>query len=658
MHHARHRSPGNGYTRSGGSMGMGVGGASRISPDTSARNHSFYSSEYRSFNTRVFGRGQGHPKSFRQPPQPTPQKWDVLMEAGRLAAEYLVSKGLLPQNALSGKWQNGSFKRQTADYQDFRQQEDLMQEGRTSAHSRLGSGASDAGSSRRRYPDEFNSRNHVKGRRRGEYYRSYGSEWSREYGRSRMSPGMEGEDDTVSGQFEEQQVSNDVDDGMQKSGPSGFAPESEEAADMESGMSKYSYPDETASKASSSSAVKEEIDIESSKGGYDDMTNLNMGKEGMKDSNSDCGNEKQIVLEDLPNQQSAVDGDMSGKDGSDLLTLSKFANVPTKTRSALAYKASKVGQILSSEEEDASDIGAAKGSEDLVQDGACNISAGDVLANTNHDSNCPDPEISKSSYVQSSENVGELGTAYGAVQGKWVRFHSFPDRAFMQGEEQESSMRLLGFGRSASVKERGEKRAAEDGDVNEAAKKPREWLPSLVTTADEQLHISNSSENTVSLQEERASPNLPVNEAATQDNFVNGSQFPEAAGEPCMKYAQEKQFFPSSFKICDLNLMEASEMNDAHRSDRVPTYPSAMANEKAAAQVDIDLSISNANMSGEYARCMSDGKQVEIIDLENDSILEDEPFDNPQRKYVLLFLCFYCFSLCQVKMKIPPVLLI
>ncbi|KAI5572232.1 hypothetical protein POPTR_011G169200v4 [Populus trichocarpa] len=630
--HARHRSPGNGYRS--GSMGVGMG-ASRISPDNSARGHGFYNSEYRSFNNRGFAHGQGHPKSFRQPP---PQKGDILMEAGRLAAEYLVSKGLLPQSALSGKWQNGSFKRQAGDYQDFRQQEDLMQEGRTSAHSRLGSGASDAGLGRRRYPDDFNLRNHVKGRRRGEHYRGYSSEWGREYGRSgslsdrnRMSPDTE-ENDTVSGHCEEQQVSNDVGDGMEKSGQSGVAPESEETADIESGLSKYNYPNETGSKASSSSVLKEETDGEPSKGSGD-PANVNLGNKDMKDGNYDYEIEKQIVPEDLPIQQS----DLSGKDESDLLTLSKFANVPTKMRSALSCRSSRVDQVPNNEEEDTSDNGLNKGSEDVVQDGVDNVSATDV--NATHDSNCPNSEIIKVAVVQPAEDADEEGLEYGAVEGKCVRSHSFSDGAFMHDNEQESSLGLSGFGRSTSVKERGEKRAAESSGIGEAAKKPREWLSSLVNTADEHLHRTDLSENTGGSQEERASPDQQVTMAvaATQDSDISNCQFPRIAGEPGFKYAEEKQLFPSSFKIVDLNLMETSDINETHCSDPVLTYPSIMTTKREAPQVDIDLSISNSNVSDEYARHMSYGKQVEIIDLENDCTLEDKDFDNSQRKMETAF---------------------
>ncbi|KAF9673198.1 hypothetical protein SADUNF_Sadunf11G0123700 [Salix dunnii] len=637
--HARHRSPGNGHRS--GSMGVGMG-ASRISPDNSARGHGFYNSEYRNFNNRGFGHGQGHPKSFRQPPQPPLQKGDILMEAGRLAAEYLVSKGLLPQSALSGKWQNGSFKRQAGDYQEFRQQEVLMQEGRTSAHSRLGSGASDAGLCRRRYPDDFSTRNHVKGRRRGEHYRGYSSEWGREYGRSGslsdrniMSPDTE-EIDTVSGHCEEQQVSNGVGDGMEKSGRSGVAPENEETAGIESVLSKYNNPDETGSKASSSSVLKEENGGEPSKGSGD-PANINPRNKEMKGSNYDYEIEKQIVLEDLPIQQSNAESDLLGKDGSDLLTLSKFANVPTKMRSALSCKSSRVDQVPNNEEEDTSDNRLNKGSEDVVQDDMDNVSATDV--NTTHYSNCPNSEIVKVCAVQPAEDDDEEGPEYGDVQGKCMRSHSFSDGAFMHDNVQESSLGLSGFGRSTSVKERGEKRAAQGSGIGEAAKKPREWLPSLVNTADKHLHHTNLSENSGGSQEERTSPDQQVTlaVAATQDSYISNCQFPRSAGEPGFKYAEEKQLFPSLFKIVDLNLMETSDINDTHCSEPVHTYPSTVTTKRETPQVDIDLSISNSNVSGEYARHMSYGKQVEIIDLENDCTLEDKDLDNSQRKMETAF---------------------
>ncbi|XP_062223132.1 uncharacterized protein LOC133922008 isoform X2 [Phragmites australis] len=53
-----------------------------------------------------FGRGggagypRGHKQLYAPPPRPPQHKYEVLMEAGRLAAEYLVSQGVLPPAAL------------------------------------------------------------------------------------------------------------------------------------------------------------------------------------------------------------------------------------------------------------------------------------------------------------------------------------------------------------------------------------------------------------------------------------------------------------------------------------------------------------------------------------------------------------------------------
>ncbi|EEF36722.1 uncharacterized protein At4g26450 [Ricinus communis] len=627
--HARHRSPGNGYRSN--SMGMGFG-ASRISPDNSARGRGFYNSEYRSFNNRGFGRAMGQPKSFQPPPQPPPRKGDILMEAGRLAAEYLVSKGLLPQSALSasGKWQNGNSKKQVGD--DYLQEE-LNQDGRTSAHSRLGSGASDSGIGKRRYSDDFNLRNHVKGRRRGEYYnRSYNSEWGgREYGRSgswldrnRVSPDMEGEGDTISGHYDEQQAGEDVSEGLQKSGLSGSVPDNEEAADMES-FAEYTNSDEMGSKASSLHTGKDEAVGEPGQVS-DDLTNLNSGSEEMKDNNFKHETEKQIAPEDLATQQCSVEGDILDKHESDLLTFCNFAKVPTKIRSALTYKVPKVDQVPNAEERNVSD-GAQKGSEITVQDGTLDFATADQLPNTN-DLKSADPEISIS--VQSAEDVGESGHAYGAGQVKCLRSQSFPDRAFMHDGEQQSSQGVLGFGRSISVKERGEKRVAEDGDMNEATKKPREWFASF-NTANKHLHLSSPSQNQDSSQE-KASPIQKVTVAVTQHSLVNSHQFPKTVGEPCNEYAQEKQLFPNSFKICDLNLMEASDLNDSHSNDPVLIHPSITVSKKEAAQVDIDLSISNCNLTDGYPRYANNGKNIEVIDLENDSTPEVKAFDLSQRK--------------------------
>ncbi|XP_055962140.1 uncharacterized protein At4g26450 isoform X2 [Mercurialis annua] len=630
--HARHRNPGNGYRSN--SMGMGMGG-SRISPDNSARGRGFYNSEYRSFNNRGFGRAMGHPKSFQQPPQPPPRRGDILMEAGRLAAEYLVSKGLLPQDAVSCKWQNGDSKKHVVgDSMDIRLQDEFNQEGRTSAHSRLGSGASDAGIGRRRYFDDFNLRNNVKGRRRGEYFnRNYSSEWGgREYGRSatsldrnRVSPDVEGEDDTVSGHYDDQHAGEDVCEGMQTSGLNGSVPESGEAAGTNS-SAEFNNSDEMGSKTSSFSGGKDEP-VEPCKPS-DDSSKLISENDVKKDSNDKHEIDKLVGPKDLFTQESAVEGELSGKHGSDLLTLCNFAKVPTRTRSAMTYKVSKVDQAPNAEEGNVSD-GSLKGSEMAADSGSLDFATAYHLANTN-DSKIPAPEISKTLSAHSAGDVGKSGSTSGTGQIKCMRSQSFPDRAFML-EEQQSSSGVPGFGRSISIKERGEKRAAEESDAIEATKKPREWFASLVNTRSDHLQLSSPSQNQGSSQE-RASTDQQVSVAASQGSLVNCHQFVKTGGDSCNEHAEEKQLFPSSFKICDLNLMEVSEMNDSLCNDAILMHPTIAISKTEAAQVDIGLSMSNANLTDVYPRYANSGKNIEVIDLENDSIPEERDFDISQRK--------------------------
>ncbi|KAK8573480.1 hypothetical protein V6N13_100274 [Hibiscus sabdariffa] len=77
--------------------------SSWISPETSGTCHEFYNSTYCSFK-RGFGHGQSHSKPFQSHPPPPRQGTDIFIEAGRLAAEYLVSQGLLLPTVMPAKW--------------------------------------------------------------------------------------------------------------------------------------------------------------------------------------------------------------------------------------------------------------------------------------------------------------------------------------------------------------------------------------------------------------------------------------------------------------------------------------------------------------------------------------------------------------------------
>ncbi|XP_015881562.2 uncharacterized protein At4g26450 isoform X1 [Ziziphus jujuba] len=678
--HARHRSPGNGYNRSGSGTGM-VLGSSRISPETSIRNHGgFYSSspsDYRNFNRGGGGGGgfgrnphaaHSHPKSFQQQPPPPPpppppapplpRKPDIFMEAGRLAAEYLVSQGLLPSTVLSSKWQNGSFKKQQQQQVGELWQQDtenlqLPQEGggggRTSALARLGNAVSDTGSGRRRFVfDDFNSvgfRNHAKGggggrRRAGNNnYRGYGSDWGqREYSRSgsfpdrpsRVSPDTEfvvdDDGENFSGQRDELQVSKDVgNNGLQKFGLNDLASKSEDAADSEYKLEKYQFLDDRSGSRPSSSGWEDSSNRTGEETGAIETEDVR-GNGKVEDSSGIDKTEKQN--EELSIQQhKAVESDPSGNTSTDLLTLCKFAKVPTRTRSSLTSKSPKVDPPPTAELENDSEEAT------IVAHGG---SSGDVLMEETHDSGHLDPKIIKAQADRAAENVKELDTAYTMEQNGCLRSLSFSDRAFMCHSDQEPSQGQIGFGSCGPmVKERGEKRVLEEKDMQEATKKSRVLLPSTVIEADESFRLSNLNEKELSLREGGAMSNEKAMMDVYHDGGVaNDSSYPKEASEHCVKYAQEKQLFPGSFKICDLNLMEVSDTHDNHDGDPIIIYPTLSEIKREAAPLDIDLSISNSNAAGENSRCPLpvDGKEIEVIDLENDSAPEDKNLSIAERK--------------------------
>ncbi|KAJ4975673.1 hypothetical protein NE237_000779 [Protea cynaroides] len=626
---ARHRSPGSGAR----SMGMGLA-AGRISPEGSMRGHGMYSLEYRNYN-RGFGRGR--PKPY--PPTQPPRRGDIFMEAGRLAAEYLVSQGLLPPNVLSAKWQNGSLKNHIEDLHEFRSQDresmQLPPEGRMSALARLGNVVPDTGSGRRKYSEDFSptgSRNHVRGKRRMGPFRGYVSDWSS--GRSgswsdkaKFFQDMEGEDDFVSGCQRVQRASVDVASGTPKVVSNELNLKCDTACDSGSELDPYEFPDDTCSKASPSSTQKElplETDGEFSKGS-DDSRVLSVESGEVKDGSINDDIEKQGFEEDFNMHHSSLEGDPVSKNGSDLLKLCSFAKVPTRTRSALAYKALKVDPVPLTEEENPSAIATTKGH---FIEGTSSA----ILTNHMNSSKGIDSDISGAPAVQSTQDAGDLNSEFSMGSDKCRRSQSFPDRSFMHG--QESGQGLPGFGRSSSMSNlSGEKRSGEHDDTREGAKKQREWPLSMVTEIVESFNLDDLSVKRQSnLHGESLSPREEVVEAVGQESLLDVPLFPKGGAESGIEFREEKQLFPSSFKICDLNLMEASEMNEGHDGDPILGLGSRMETRKEAS-VDVVLSISNTcSRSDDYDRCLPDAKEVVTVDLVNDSVKEDKSFNTSERK--------------------------
>ncbi|KAK4795295.1 hypothetical protein SAY86_013289 [Trapa natans] len=576
--HPRHQSPGNGYRSN--SMGMGM--ASRISPENSRRGHGFFNSEYRSFN-RSYGRSHSQPKHFHpsqspqlsQPTVAVPRgKFDVFIEAGRLATEYLVSRGSLPPGALTGKWQNGNLK----DLQEYRSHDSdagyniqFPVDGRVSGPTQLPDSGSDLGPGRRRYSDDCGSSefiNYAKGKRRGGSFRGYNSERGRDYGRSsswsdrpKSPPSLNADREYELGNHEEQLVTQNNNNLVEKSRKEELKGEeidgAQEHESKEHGSIVTIYDAEK--------NIREETD-----GGGDvpinKMEKLRVSKENTevekdKDVIGEEQTNKEIMSEELPNNNSL---DMLLV--TDLQNLCKFANMPTKARSLRGSRVSK--------EEKVSDVETSQLSDVLFEDKAVDISINNLSGARDLEF-----EISK---MEVTKNINLV------------------DRSLVLEGNQELN------------EKRGEKRLFEENNTNEDCKRVEEWFPSGVSDVVGRPR-TNDKLITVDYQHQQSTKCSPQT-----------SQIGEAS------YAKEKQLFPGSFKICDLNLMEASDVNETRDKDPVFMYGPISDFKK---EVDIDLSINNSSKSSLHAKQVNDiHREIEVIDLDEDSTPEDREFDITERR--------------------------
>ncbi|KAL3508298.1 hypothetical protein ACH5RR_027699 [Cinchona calisaya] len=652
--HARNRgSLGNGY-RGINAMGMGgVPTASRILPESSMRGGraGYNNSEYRGYNRGGFGRGQSRQfHRFHHPPPP-PQKGgggDIFMEAGRLAAEYLVSKGLLPANVLSGKWQNGSLKNQVGAQEGDGVQ--LSLEGRASALSRLGGSGADIGPGPRRYPDEYNSmgsRSSLRGRRRNGSFKNYGSDWSQDFGRSgswseRSRASMDAEDDSdvLSRRQDEQQVSNDGDSVSQNSVPEsvperdvGGVKESDIVGDTQSAAEKYKSMDDTSAKASASTSENDLLLKTGEESIEKDDTKLSNvdAKEVKCDENNDEA-ELQNAKVDTAIIASSDEGSLASEKSGDLLKLSRFPNVPTRMRSSMVLRSPKADPM----NVDENSCEGQPPKESGVHDGDSSVDnlSGDGSEQMN-DSKVLDLDNPK---VPAHED--ELNLSYAFVQGNCTAPVALLDRSSVRERV------IPDFGGINSVsRERGEKRELNEGTTSMGSKKPRESAPVENAESDGHLSPSKPLDMQQTSEELMAAEGQAVILPSEENRLLDISLYPKGDIERCMEYTEEKQLFPGSFKTCDLNLMETPDANENLDTDPILIFPSGMENGKQAIPVDIDLSMSNhPRASDRYGKCSVDGKDIEVIDLENDSAQEDKDLNNSDRRMENVFSGLSGFS--------------
>ncbi|KAL3851070.1 hypothetical protein ACJIZ3_012952 [Penstemon smallii] len=636
--HARHRNgPGNGYRSS--AMGMGRGGAaSRISPDGSMRGQRMYNSEYRNYNRGGYGRG-GHSKQF-QPPLPPPRETYIFVEAGRLAAEYLVSKGVLPPNALSGKWQNDGLKNQV-DFQHFRPREvenaQIPVDGRTAAHSRLGNASLDGELARRRYSDEYNSmgsRNAMGGGRRSGSFKIQGSEVNKELGisgswagRSRASPSMEADTDASAGHHYEQSVGKDGNGGLHDLSPGEITEEGVSGAHLETEAEKCDSGEDVGAKAST---IGNEKYLPSDASGEPakecDDAKFNAESETVEEEKNDDTLEQKNE-ENKEVTASAREDSLASECDTDLMKNITFLNLPSEARSLLTTKGSKSDQDSMDEDKNMSERELSKVSGVDAKDVAIDSSSGNASSFEDHELKSLESDVLNAATLEK-----ELDVTYTTRPEQSLRSGSSSERTVYKDQEADEGLSGFGSSNSLFMDKSGKRAIDEDIDGREGFKKLREWVPTLDAQFDGSPLRSCSKKNQPTLQELRTSQTDYVN-LSDDEKSLNISLFPKGHADSC-DFMEEKQLFPGSFKTCDLNLVGTCDVNENHDvANPLLVFQSVAETGKEVAPIDVDLSMSNnCNLPNKNTKHGINNNDIEIIDLDNESAEEDKNFSNPERR--------------------------
>ncbi|XP_051128534.1 uncharacterized protein At4g26450-like [Andrographis paniculata] len=643
--HTKHRNgPGNMYRSN--SIGIGGVAAARISPESSVRGPRMYGAENRAYGRDGYGRA-GRPKHL-QPPQEV----DVFKEAGKLAAEYLVSRGVLPPSALSGKWPSEALKNQEGNFQEFRQQQaDRIQSpanGRASVHSRLGNAAIEVGLGRRKYSDEYSlldSRNSGRVRRRAGLFKNYMTETNKESGRSeswaeksRASPGKEVDSDASVGHNGDQLVEKDDNSQVQNLSPCEVTKEVVSEVHTAPATEKCGLVENA--DANNSTLSKEKVLLSGTEGECpkkpDDADKFKDAAESVDEKgNNDALNQKDEMSKEV--QSSSRDDISVREDHNDLVKRCKFVNVPTKTRSSLMNKGSKGGLDPVIVEVNASKKELSESSETRTLDNDIGSSRGNASSQENQEL-----KPIQSDMVNSLPTAKELDISKNLNPGLCLRSGSSVE--ILQCKEEEPEEQLSELQRSNPMfMERDGKRAVDfDSDDKKDFKKFRQWFPTPDAESDGSLLVYSSTEEQSCVQDAKTLQSAHCNLSPDQKSLDN-SMFPRGQAEPG-EFMEEKQLFPGSFKTCDLNLDGTSDVTEQRDTETMFLFPSVTQAGKVGSSVGIDLSMSNNCSPNKDNKHSVGANDIEVIDLDSDSAQENKAFSNPERRGDVVFADLDGFS--------------
>ncbi|KAK8948741.1 hypothetical protein KSP39_PZI005925 [Platanthera zijinensis] len=508
------------------------------------------------------------------------RKMDILMEAGRLAAGYLVSRGVIPPELLRRKFPNGSppgFERQGREIPP-------PPEIRTSALARLGQRFDDEGrfSSRRR----DTSRN-----RPGPYSRVYDSDWGREIDKSRnwidrgrgYSDLVE-EDEFAPGFSRNRRKGyTEIKSSVQRVSVDEQPTRSGSASEKEN----CELADDNWSKASSSSTKKDqhpEADEGSSRGVDEVRVSSSEITEEAKSEIRDELEKKESMEEDMNSKPSAEEGDAEMRDCKDLLKLCSFSKVPTKPRSSLGNRSPKVHEDPDAEM-----------SEALENDGEEEFK----------DLNC---KGISSSAIHTPENHAHPSN------------NSLEEDRTIQDNQFQSSVNS-----GTCIKSLSETQdTVSDHEVDERRKKDNSFPSQVSDTFEltEPLLIGKGSRDKVMVQE------------AIEVGLNSTAFVPEPKRESSVTMEEVIRHESSaSFKICDLNLNGSPEMSDISGGPSVDHFPSApIVNIDKGVSANLSMPMKNVDNTCDNNQIFVLNKVVPEFDLEEDPHAEPNTFDSSKHK--------------------------
>ncbi|KAJ0972012.1 hypothetical protein J5N97_019971 [Dioscorea zingiberensis] len=571
-----------------------------------------YRSGYRGFGRGGFSRG--HSKPYAPPPPPLPpRKADVFLEAGRLAAEYLVSKGLLPPNSLPARWQERSF-------QEPKDRETAAPPPPQSAFSRLGSLVPE-NHGRRRFDDEYNHAGMKRGRRRGPYNRSYSSDWGRENGRNgpwmersgRHWDGPEGDDDFAPGYHRERRSGfDDVGTSVSRVSRDERRSRSESGSEIEN----HEVVDDTGSKASSSSTKKDqltEVGVEMSKSKeQDDDAKVDNLDNGDVKSDASGDSEKKIQQgEEMDFHANTTEDDSAGKLNNDLLKLCSFAKVPTKPRSSLTQRNDKHDQVLFSTGSAAfggtSDGEFKATADDKPMEGSSSNSHADQDENLEHEP-----------HKVTDEPMEEAVDGDNEANDNPPGFETF-DSAIVEEED-------------GSFEQHIDKSEGINGELD--------LTPSEIPQEDDYSSLHDNGDTQTKPYIESIPSDDEMVEEIKPEKSASPVLFSKGEHETDYKFEEDKQLEPASVKTFDLNLMDAPEMTEIPDGSAMSSLQASVSTiiTEEEAPVGFGLSIGhNVNGSDVYTRVSGDDKMVPIINLEDDSPIEETACGSSKPKNEMIY---------------------